>query len=171
MLIMQQLSWLINGDIILLPRQEGLISQRQQANTVVYFPALFCKVISSCIIVKFMTPTCTYINHAKYACSPGYSKWFNRFSEQWMQSINRILCRIFLVIHSRNFAWPHTRNGCGHFALVNIANTALVVLCFLCTGGFAFLCVHTVFLSFCASGIKFCMPGYPAVLVWLCLQV
>ena len=31
--------------------------------------------------------------------------------------------------------------------------------------------LFTYSLSFCASGIKSCMPGYPAVLAWLCLQV
>lgn len=34
-------------------------------------------------------------------------------------------------------------------------------------GHFAFLCVHKVCLSFCASDIKLCMPGCPSVLVWL----
>ena len=32
---------------------------------------------------------------------------------------------------------------------------------------FAFLCVNTVYLPFCASGIKLCTPGCPAVLSWL----
>ena len=52
--------------------------------------------------------------------------------------------------------------------VINIANTNL-----LCSyhgevcGHFAFLYVQFI----CASGIKLCMPGYPAVLAWLCLQV
>ena len=37
-------------------------------------------------------------------------------------------------------------------------------------GRFAFLCVHIVYLPFCASGIKLCTPECPVVLAWLCLQ-
>ena len=50
------------------------------------------------------------------------------------------------------FTLPHTMNGHGQFALVNIGNMDLC----------------TVYLSFCTSGIKLCMPGCPAVLAWLC---
>ena len=34
------------------------------------------------------------------------------------------------------------------------------------SGHFAFLCVSTVYLAFCASGIKLCTPGCPAVMAW-----
>ena len=55
------------------------------------------------------------------------------FLKNGMQSLGRdkyelifcILCCIFLVKYSGNFAWAQTRNGCGHFALTNIANTDL----------------------------------------------
>ena len=69
-------------------------------------------------------------------------------------------------------ASPHTGNGCGCFALVNIANTDLLrsyTMGKVC-GRFAFLCVCTVYLSFCVSGVKLCTPRWPAVLAWLHLK-
>ena len=36
---------------------------------------------------------------------------------------------------------------------------------------FCILCLHIVHHSFCASGIKMCTPGCPAVVTWLHLQV
>ena len=83
-----------------------------------------------------------------------------------------MLCCICLKNYSGNLASPHTGNGCGCFALVNIANTDLLRSYTMgkVRGRFAFLCVCTVYLSFCVSGIKLCTPRWPAVLAWLHLK-
>ena len=56
--------------------------------------------------------------------------------------------------------------------VVNIANMDLLHS-FHGEGAWSFCvpCLRTVYLSFRASGIKMCTPGYPAVVACLCLQV
>lgn len=72
---------------------------------------------------------------------------------------------IFFRILLHNF-----RDGHGHFALVNTANMDL--LCSYHGGGVWLICVSLWINSLsCASGIKLCTSGCPAVVALLCLQV
>ena len=71
-------------------------------------------------------------------------------SVDWHKYIN-LLCRIFLVNFSRNFAKLHTGNGHGRFALVNLANTNLLHN-YHGEGAWS-LCVCTVYVPYCASGM------------------
>ena len=75
---------------------------------------------------------------------------------------------MFVANYSGNFAEPHTGNGRGRFAPVNI--DYCVATMGKVRGRLAFLCVHAVYLSFCASSIKFCTPGCPALLAWVRLR-
>ena len=78
-----------------------------------------------------------------------------------------MLCSILLANYSGNFSWQNTGNGHGCFPLVNIANTDLLRSYMeKVHGRLEFLFVRTVYLSFCASGIKLCTPGCPVV-YWL----
>ena len=78
--------------------------------------------------------------------------------------LNKLLWILCLATH-----WEWVWLFC---VVVNIANMDLLHS-FHGEGAWSFCvpCLRTVYLSFRASGIKMCTPGYPAVVACLCLQV
>ena len=78
--------------------------------------------------------------------------------------LNKLLWILCLATH-----WEWVWLFC---VMVNIANMDLLHS-FHGEGAWSFCipCLRTVHLSFHASGIKMCTPGYPAVVACLCLQV